>query len=512
MKHPSSGAALLLGIVLLAGLATPQKAHALFGVGDVVLDPINLIQNTLSGAQAVISAVTDQASWMKEYVLDPIAWLVGKTTLQSMTMSIVNQVAGRGSGGSPQFITNLQVHLRGVGDRVASDFLGQLSSNGAIRSPFQNTITEIVGRDYFLSTSQNGFFERNAYTLNAVVENDRAFVSGDFSQGGWQGWFSLIEPQNNFWGSYFISSAERDRRVAVAEQTRERELGWGDGFLSWRGDCKFKMEAQELTAELPGLGEFTENPDGTFTQTGTGPSQTVSLGKTADCLEYDIETPGSVVKGGLEKALGTSLDSLVSADEINEIFSSLFSNLVISVVGGGGGGGLSGVGGSSRSRTDVTALATATDSIGANLMQTIRAQDGQIDNYEAGWQKTGVAADTAKKALETLSTTCPVARTDADKTLAEEVDPAIAGANTAVQKAAGAHAALDALRMRVATADIPLEVQDATVEYQELMESNVLPSGAEIAEAFSGGKELRMKQITEEADAELARCRALLFI
>src|SRR3989344_8111961 len=161
MKSSSSFTALVLGIALLASLATPQTANAI-PVEEV---GFNLVQNTITATQSVASAVADQGTWIKEYVLDPLVWVVGKQALQSMTMSIVNQGTGRGSGGSPQFVTNLQIQLRGAGDRADSGFLGQLSSNGFIRSPFQSAVADIVGRDYYLSTSPGGFFEKNAYTL-----------------------------------------------------------------------------------------------------------------------------------------------------------------------------------------------------------------------------------------------------------------------------------------------------------------------------------------------------------
>ncbi len=44
--HASKLAALTAACVLAFGIAQP--AHALFGVGDIVLDPTNLVQNTLS--------------------------------------------------------------------------------------------------------------------------------------------------------------------------------------------------------------------------------------------------------------------------------------------------------------------------------------------------------------------------------------------------------------------------------------------------------------------------------
>ena len=49
--HTPKLAALTAACVLAFGIAQP--AHALFGVGDIVLDPTNLIQNTMTAARTL---------------------------------------------------------------------------------------------------------------------------------------------------------------------------------------------------------------------------------------------------------------------------------------------------------------------------------------------------------------------------------------------------------------------------------------------------------------------------
>ena len=50
-SHTSKLAALTAACVLAFGIAQP--AHALFGVGDIVLDPTNLVQNTLTAIRTL---------------------------------------------------------------------------------------------------------------------------------------------------------------------------------------------------------------------------------------------------------------------------------------------------------------------------------------------------------------------------------------------------------------------------------------------------------------------------
>ncbi len=49
--HAPKLAALTAACVLAFGIAQP--AHALFGVGDIVLDPTNLVQNTLTAVRTL---------------------------------------------------------------------------------------------------------------------------------------------------------------------------------------------------------------------------------------------------------------------------------------------------------------------------------------------------------------------------------------------------------------------------------------------------------------------------
>ena len=74
--HASKLAALTAACVLAFGIAQP--AHALFGVGDIVLDPTNLVQNTLNGLQTTMQ-MQAQASQNLSDDESVLADLVGKS-------------------------------------------------------------------------------------------------------------------------------------------------------------------------------------------------------------------------------------------------------------------------------------------------------------------------------------------------------------------------------------------------------------------------------------------------
>ena len=122
----------VIGLSLLFTFAIPQRAHALFGIGDIVIDPTNLIQNT-------INAVNSAAEYTLEYVLDGLAWEVANLAIQSMTKSIVNWI-NSGFEGSPAFVTDLRTNLRGVGDAVAARFFEELANQEIATTPFQDKV------------------------------------------------------------------------------------------------------------------------------------------------------------------------------------------------------------------------------------------------------------------------------------------------------------------------------------------------------------------------------------
>src|SRR5262245_57301049 len=109
-------------IAVLVLLAPARPAHAIFGVADVVWDPTTFVQT-------LISALYDGDMNIKEYVLDPLAYMAAKMAMQSLTESVVNWANG-GFEGSPAFITNLRQNFQSLADDIANEFFGQLSEQG----------------------------------------------------------------------------------------------------------------------------------------------------------------------------------------------------------------------------------------------------------------------------------------------------------------------------------------------------------------------------------------------
>ncbi len=277
----------------------PRPAHALFGVGDIVLDPTNLIQTTFT-------AIAAGGLNTKEYILDTAVTLAAKATMAAIQRSTLNWI-NSGFQGSPAFVTNIRENLLRVGDAVAANFFDELAS-GIIDSPYQDEIATAVRTGYYLSTGGQ-FSIRNPFTLNQYSSDPDAFLRGEFDQGGLDAWFSVVtQQQNNPYGAYQLALGELDQRLSSAEGRRITELNWGNGYRSLR-DCELQ---------------------------GGGSGGSVSLSEKDNCLESPITLLGTNIADQVNHTLGYPQDALVSADEINELLGALFTQLVSKVMGPGG--------------------------------------------------------------------------------------------------------------------------------------------------------------------------------
>lgn len=440
-------AAISLAVIMCGNLSFPARAHAVLGVGDIVIDPTNLVQN-------IISATNASAVYTKDYVLDTLAWKVGELAIESITKSTVNWI-NSGFNGSPAFVTDLNQNLRGVGDAVAARFFDELSQQTIATTPFQDKVLDNVRLAYYLRTSPESFYTKNPYTLNQVSPDSRAFLNGDFSQGGFNALFAtFINPQNNQYGAQMLADQALQNAVESATGNRLEELSWNRGFLSWRGDCP---------------------------ETNTG--GVVNTGGEEECVGGSIKTPGSVIMEQLNTQLGSGINRLVSADEFNEIIGALLNQLATQVLGGNSGG-LAGVsrpstgGGASfleQSTSGSQATASGTN-ISASFRTTIANQKKYVSDYRANWEKIRSAATAANERCGAEGSPTP-----------EQV---ITRAAAALVKAANATAALDALEVKINAATAAggnqtLALLAVSEEYSVLTTSDTLPSAEEIAEAGS---------------------------
>jgi len=260
-----------LSILLFTGAAIPQKAEALFGVGDIVLDPVNLIQNTLS------YVVGDKLSF-KEYILDHAAFLLANTSLDNMTQDIVAWVNG-GLQGSPLFVQNLSQYLTDIEDLAAEDFFAELDG-GFFEGPNTGSIRAALEQAFHLAQGTD-LADRFTPLYKNITQAER-FIEGDFSAGGFNQFFEVFGiPQNNPYLASIDLKAELDKQVSGAREEEQTKLDWSDGFKSYQ-ECR----EGESGAKCSG----------------------------------DVLTPGAVISSQLNESLSLGGKRLANADESKNIF------------------------------------------------------------------------------------------------------------------------------------------------------------------------------------------------
>ena len=241
--------------------------------------------------------------------LDLIAITLAKAALESILNSTIEWV-NSGFEGNPSFVTDPEQFFTNIADGIAGEFI-EGSDLDFLCSPFQTQVRLSLQRSYTSGQRIGESDYQFQCTLSDVVDNIDAFYN-DFSQGGWDGWFTMTQNSaNSPYESYINAQIELDSRIEEALGLQKEQLSWSSGFLSW-APCE------------------RENPE------------------TGECIERGpTQTPGIVIEKQLENVLGTGVRQFELADEFDELVSALINQLLQRFVfgaqglfsGGGGGGG-----------------------------------------------------------------------------------------------------------------------------------------------------------------------------
>ncbi len=359
-RKNSSGAAnrwpaiLVVAFTLLVGaLFGPSVAHAQLGSLTCSSALFGSVGSALSSNVPVAdSQVRSNTTAVKniDCTWKGIAWQLAHTVLHSLTGSVVNWI-NSGFQGSPAFLTNPEGYFANLGDQLTGAFISDTGILAGLCSPFNIDIR------LALALGQGGQTNPYTCTLGSIINNVQnstingmsigGFMGGDFSQGGWPAFIALAEPQNNEAGAYLQAHSDLLARIGAKQGQVQQQLLQGNGFLSWQS-------CNDITSSIAGGGSVTpqyinqtlglsnaqyatlqKNVVGTY-NTGNG----TSIQQTADATgehysQCTTETPGSIINSSLAKTLGASADELNLTNDINQIVSALFSQLLSKTLQGG---------------------------------------------------------------------------------------------------------------------------------------------------------------------------------
>ncbi len=405
---------LIVAVILLTTeTISPPRTQAQWPVFDTITE-------TFTGESAIAttySQISDTYMKLKETVLDPLAWLLGKQILQALTADIVDWI-NNGFEGNPAFINNPTGFFIEVADQYTGAFIansGPLSSlcspfnldiraNLGLRTPqvrsnrpYTCTLSTIINNAQNANMSIGGNVSVNGSTIaggvvgvgtrnnNGGRNSIEGFMKGDFSQGGWPAFIALTtEPQNNYTGAYLMARNDLNSQIVASQASIKADVSIGGGFMSYK-------KCEDLGTVSPaGTQEDAQRIS------GNNPNVTKKLNNDGS-ITYQLchtETPGSTISAALNKQLGSGSDSLVAADEFDEILSAAFNQLLKSVLKVGlGASSKPGSGGSpslmGTLKTDTTGLPIA--GIASNVSQSIDQQLPAALQYQTIRQGTADA-------------------------------------------------------------------------------------------------------------------------
>ncbi|TAK57313.1 hypothetical protein EPO17_02290 [Patescibacteria group bacterium] len=311
-----------------------QRAEAILGVGDIVFDPTNTVQNTVTATSATATSISQYAIQYKEFVLDGIANYIAKAILRQLTTSVVNWI-NSGFEGNPSFVTDPAGFFVNIADQEIGKFIEGSSDLNFLCSPFRIDVRVALAFQYSpFKKRVTCTFSDSVKNLGNAVDgasiNGRSFTKGNFKNGGWNNWLTLTtQPQNNVYGATLMAQEELSLRVANKQVLGKDELSQGRGFLSFKKCDGVNSEEAALARNDVADAKNRKDDEDLYVAK--------SELKKAENTGCKTVTPGSVIEGQLGKVLGSSIDNLGLADEFNEIVNALFAQLVNQVVGGGGG-------------------------------------------------------------------------------------------------------------------------------------------------------------------------------
>jgi hypothetical protein len=335
----------LLCIIALFSFLAPQTARAQWAV----LDAGNMVQNTLTAISTAGSTISEYYLEYKECCIDPLGWALAKAVLQSMTSDIVDWING-GFEGNPAFVSNPEGFFLNAADQATGIFLSKGGPLSALCSPFSLdirlslslnlaqrqrtryacTLSTVINNAAKARVNVSADVRLNGQTVRSVqaTQSVEGFMGGDFKQGGWGAFTALTtQPQNNIYGAYIQSDSELRATISRNQATINADLSMGNGFMSWE-KCEKITSYHQDDEEGQRAGQYVVD---------TTPDVRIKSGKDGmvNIESCHKETPGSVIGSSLNKQLGIPADALNIADELNEIVSALFSQLVVQVLNGG---------------------------------------------------------------------------------------------------------------------------------------------------------------------------------
>lgn len=475
-----STSGLVLGLTAAGCVAQWAANQLISNVSDTNL-------SDLSVAGAVITydfkAATQRASTKNQTIWQCIVKSIAQAAIDQITRSIVNWI-NSGFNGQPSFVTNYNQYFANVADQAAGEFI-KGSALSFLCSPFAPKIKIAIAQSY---ANRNG--SGATCSLSKVTNNINGFLKGNWSAGGWGGLLQLTTiPTNNPYGAYAYAEIGLNKSIANAQNNANRNISPG-GFIS-----------VQKCDNVP------------IVTAGSGPMQTRKNCK--------VTTPGQVIQDSLNKSLGSSVDQLNIAQNINDIISALTNQLILKSLYGGLANANTGVtnplapavdqGASAQAKALLESLQVSANAAvqygstkqgSASDVQQVQANFNSVYNC---WQT--VASSTALSASQKAQGTTGAA--SANSRIAQ-LQSQIDAHNAEITRANTAIARIQDLQSQVLFAATPEDVTAAAYAVQAAAPSLISAADVTTAQQNRSTLQTQLTTTNQQAQTSLSQCRAML--
>ncbi len=230
--------------------------------------------------------------------LNGIAYAVAKNTLAQVTNKTLNWV-NTGLNGNPLYVQNKGSFLTTIANKQVKSYLAALPQTDSI---FGNALESGIRQG--ITGRSDGML--NVYPNTPQAQSYKSFLT-DFTSGGWD---SFLNPSYNAIGALFTATDTLDKSIASQKQDASDEIQRNNGFLDMKHCVKYA--------------------DSNFTQTSTAISGGLSSNPT--CVQWQTDTPGSVIAAQVQTITTSPVRQLEYADKINEVLGGFFDSFVNSLL------------------------------------------------------------------------------------------------------------------------------------------------------------------------------------
>jgi len=367
MNTQNTFAKIFLSATFIIALCLPlfffatNRAHAVWGIGDLPVDVPDTTVNAASTASEAGTLGTGIEDALKEFGLDTAAYMVGQKLMDMLVSKTVDWI-NSGFEGNPFYVEDTKSFMKefedveilklyssidniDYGDGFSTDSFGSFSLGD------KNTVVSI------LDSAKKPLEEKLKPTLTDLERED---FSSDFSKGGWDAWEKLAEPQNNPFGRESIIKEEYSKKVTEAKDAAKQEAE------------RVNYQDQKECVSNTENSAFDSNED--FNSFGFEINQDYfNSNNDPDCERFKTKTPGSIAKKTAEEAGVSQFSAMPMMDEFSEIASSALGTMFSALINKGFSELSGALSGSSQS-PDVSGI----EYLGTEVTSTT-GSDGTVD-------------------------------------------------------------------------------------------------------------------------------------